>query len=106
MKHAKLVSKPLTPLIGYFKLDKKSCSVAQEEKNDMTIVPYSLGVGSLMYVMVCAWSDIAHAIGVVSRYLSNLGCEHWARIKWILRYLRGSFKMCACFGNSKLILES
>lgn len=32
MKHAKLVSKPLTPLIGYFKLDKKSRSVAQEEK--------------------------------------------------------------------------
>lgn len=36
MKHAKLVS---TPLTGYFKLGKKSCSIAHEEKDDMTIVP-------------------------------------------------------------------
>ncbi|CAN1237861.1 Retrovirus-related Pol polyprotein from transposon TNT 1-94, partial [Linum grandiflorum] len=34
--------------------------------------------------------DIAHAVGVVSRFLSNPGKEHWAAVKWILRYLRGA----------------
>ncbi|CAN0875048.1 Retrovirus-related Pol polyprotein from transposon TNT 1-94, partial [Linum grandiflorum] len=42
-----------------------------------------------MYAMVCTRPDIAHAVGVVSRFLSNPGKEHWAAVKWILRYLRG-----------------
>ncbi|XP_058071208.1 uncharacterized protein LOC131220274 [Magnolia sinica] len=42
--------------------------------------------------MTCTRSDIAYAVGVVSRYLDNLGKEHWAAVKWILRLLRGSFR--------------
>lgn len=29
---------------------------------------------------VCIRPDIAHAVGVVSRFLSNLGREHWAAV--------------------------
>lgn len=68
-------------------------------------VPYTSAVGSLMYAMVCTRPDIAHVVGVVSRFLSNLGKEHWAAIKWIFRYLRGTSKMCLCFGNGKPLLE-
>jgi len=39
----------------------------------MDAIPYSSAVESLMYAMVCARPDIAHAVGVVSRFLSNLG---------------------------------
>ena len=39
----------------------------------MSKVPYALVVGSLMYAMVCTRPDIAHAVGVVSRYMSHLG---------------------------------
>ena len=42
----------------------------------MKIVPYASAVGSLMYAMVCTRPDIAHAVRVVSRFLSNLGKEH------------------------------
>ncbi|GJS51130.1 ribonuclease H-like domain-containing protein [Tanacetum coccineum] len=35
------------------------------------------------------WPDLAHAVGVVSRFLSNPGKKHWEAIKWIFRYLRG-----------------
>ena len=56
----------------------------------MSKVPYALAVGSLMYAMVCTRPDIAHAVGVVSRYMNNLGKEHWMAVKWILRYLRGT----------------
>ena len=38
----------------------------------MAKVPYAFVIGSLMYAMVCTKLDVAHAIGVVSRYMSNL----------------------------------
>lgn len=40
--------------------------------------------------MVCTRPDWAHAVSVVSKYLSNPGRSHWDSIKWILRYLRGT----------------
>jgi hypothetical protein len=42
----------------------------------MSRVPYSSVVDILMYVMVCTRPDIAHAVGVVSRYMNNPGKEH------------------------------
>ena len=46
----------------------------------MAKVPYASTVGNLMYAMVCIRPDIAHAVGVVSRYMSNPGKEHWKAI--------------------------
>jgi hypothetical protein len=51
----------------------------------MSRVPYSSVVGNLMYAMVFTRPDIAHAVGVVSRYMNNPGKEHWEALKWILR---------------------
>nr|KYP66486.1 Retrovirus-related Pol polyprotein from transposon TNT 1-94 [Cajanus cajan] len=99
MKNAKPV---ITPLVGHFKLSKKSCPTIREK---MSTIPYSSAVGSLMYAMVCTRPDIAHAVGVVSRYLSNPGKTHWEAVKWILRYLRGTSKLCLRFGGAKPILE-
>ena len=42
----------------------------------MSHVPYASGAGSLMYVMVYTKPDIAHAMGVLSRFMSKLGKEH------------------------------
>jgi hypothetical protein len=102
MKHAKPVS---TPLGGHFKLSKKSCPSSNKEKENMASIPYSSAVGSLMYAMVCTRPDIAHAVGVVSRFMVNPGKEHWEAVKWIFRYLRGSSKSCLSFGSSKPVLE-
>ena len=84
MKNAKPVS---TPLAGHMKMSKKMCPTAREEKESMTKVPYSSAVGSLMYEMVCTRPDIAHAVGVVSRFLDNPGKEHSEAVKWKLKYL-------------------
>ena len=43
----------------------------------MKKVPYASAVGSFMYAMVYTRPDISHAVGVVSRFLSNSGREHW-----------------------------
>ncbi|CAN0888961.1 Retrovirus-related Pol polyprotein from transposon TNT 1-94, partial [Linum grandiflorum] len=85
MKNAKSVS---TPLATHFKLSKKACPATEKEKEAMSSIPYSSAVGSLMYAMVCTRPDIAHAVGLVSRFLSNPGKTHWEAVKWIFRYLR------------------
>ena len=41
----------------------------------MSHVPYASAVGSLMYEMVCTRPDIAHAVGVLRRFMSKLGKE-------------------------------
>ncbi|WZZ37770.1 hypothetical protein YC2023_034029 [Brassica napus] len=101
MHKAKPVS---TPLGGHFKLSSKQSPTSEKEKEEMKTTPYASAVGSLMYAMVCPRSDIAYAVGVVSRFLANPGKEHWKAVKWILRYLRGTTKKCLCFGNGKLEL--
>ena len=57
-----------------------------------------------MYAMVCTRPDIAYAVGVTSRFLANPGKEHWAAVKWIFKYLRGSSKVCLSFGGGQHVL--
>ncbi len=102
MKHAKLVS---TPLGDHFKLSRKSCPSLNKEKENMASIHYSSTVGSLKYTMVCTRPDIAHAVGVVNRFMVNPGKEHWEARKWIFKYLRGSSKSCLSFDSSKPVLE-
>jgi hypothetical protein len=55
--------------------------------------------------MVCTRPYIEHVMGVVSRYMNNLGKEHWEEVKWILRYLRGTATHALCFEGSYTILH-
>ncbi|KAL8157159.1 hypothetical protein AgCh_002026 [Apium graveolens] len=94
-----------TPLASHFNLTKKQSPKTDEGKKDMAKVPYASAVGSLMYAMVCTRPDIAHAVGVVSRFMSNPGREHWEAVKWLLRYLKGTSKVALCFSKKDVILE-
>ena len=47
----------------------------------MSRVPYSSAVSSLMYAMVCTRPDIADAVGVLSKFMSKPGKEHWIAVK-------------------------
>ena len=67
----------------------------------MAKVSYSFEVGSLMYAMICTRPDIAYAVGVVSRYMSNPGKKHWEAMKGVMRYLNGTKELCICFGNKE-----
>jgi len=57
----------------------------------MSHVPYSSAIGNLIYVMVCTQPDISHIVSKVSRHLLCLGKVHWQAMKWILKYLNGTF---------------
>ena len=64
------------------------CPKTQEEIDRLAGVPYTLAVDSLMYVMLCTRPDIYFAVGMVSKYQSNPGPEHYIAVKHILKYLR------------------
>ncbi|PKI50103.1 hypothetical protein CRG98_029499 [Punica granatum] len=66
---------------------------------------YASAVGSIMYAMVCTKPDIAHAWGVVSRYMSNPGKQHWEAIKWIFIYLQGTTERALCFEGENMVLN-
>ena len=80
------------------------CPSTNEEKFSMKNISYSSAVGSLMYVMVCTRSDIAHVVGMVSRYLSNPRKDHWEAVKWVMLYLRGSSNLKLTLGCKKPML--
>ena len=82
MNEAKQVS---TPLGSHFRLSKEQSPKTKEEMDHMSKVSYASTIGSLIYAMVCTMSGIAHAVGVVSRYMSRPGKQHWEAVKWILR---------------------
>jgi ATP-binding cassette subfamily B (MDR/TAP) protein 1 len=95
MQDAKPVSTPLAP---HFKLSLDLCPASDEDIKYMSRVPYSSVVGSLMYAMVCSRPDLAHAMGVVSRYMANPDKEHWNAVQWIFKYLRGTSNACLRLG--------
>ena len=71
----------------------KSLSSNQRPKTNAEIermrgISYASAVGSLMYAMLCTKPDICFVIGMVSRYQSEPGEEHWIAVKHILKYLR------------------
>jgi len=70
MHGSKLIKVPIP--IGV-NLSTDQCPKKQQEEEDMSHVPYASVVDSLMYTMVCTRPDIAHAVGVLSRYMSKLG---------------------------------
>ena len=102
MNEAKLVS---TPLGSHFKLRKEQSPKIEEERDHMSKMPLASAIGSLMYAMVCTRPDIVHAVGVVSRFMSRPGKQHWEAIKWILRYLKCSSDTCLCFTCASLKLQ-
>jgi hypothetical protein len=63
----------------------------------MSCVPYASAVGSLMYAMVCTRPEIAYVVGVLSRYMSKPGKEHWTTVKRVFRYLRGTASYGLCY---------
>lgn len=89
-----------TTLSVNFKLSSSMCPSNEAEKTKMSRVPYASAVGSLMFAMICTKSDIAQAVGAVSRYIANPGGEHWKTVNRIMRYIRGTSDVVLCYGGS------
>ncbi|GJW52504.1 hypothetical protein Tco_0096589 [Tanacetum coccineum] len=87
MQDCKPISASFPPNV---KLSSKMSPNSEKEGMKMSRVPYGSEVESLMFAMICTRPDIAHAVGVVSRYMAKPGREHWEAVKRILRYIKGT----------------
>uniref|UniRef100_A0A6N2L3B4 Fe2OG dioxygenase domain-containing protein n=1 Tax=Salix viminalis TaxID=40686 RepID=A0A6N2L3B4_SALVM len=77
-----------TPVAKGDKFSLNQCPKNDFEKREIQKIPYASVVGSLMYAQVCTRPDIAYIIGILGRYLSNPGIDHWKAAKRVLRVLR------------------
>lgn len=87
----------VTPTASHVKLRSLFKEEKLEEATFMENIPYSSAVGSLMYAMVRSRPDLGYAVGLVCRFMSSPGRDHWAAVKWILRYLKGTLKTRSTF---------
>ena len=66
-------AKPMSTPLAHFRLSKEQSPKTKEERDHMSKIPYALTIDNLMYAIVCTRPNIAHAMGVVSRYMSRTG---------------------------------
>ena len=67
-------------------LSKDQCPKTPEKEVHIRRVLYASAVGSLKYSMLCTRLDICYVVGIICRYQSNSGPEHWNVVKHILKY--------------------
>ncbi|TYK23864.1 gag/pol protein [Cucumis melo var. makuwa] len=96
--------KDLSPFRHRVHLSKEQCPKTPQEVDNMRRIPYISAVGSLMSAMLCTRPDICYAVGIVSRYQSNLGLDHWMAVKIVLMYLRKTRDYMLVYGAKDLIL--
>ena len=87
-----------TPMIPNLKLTLDQCPKTEEDKAQMENVPYIKAVGSLMYLATMTRPDIAFTVGVLARFNSNPGPDHWKAVKHLFRYLKGTTDMKLEYG--------
>jgi hypothetical protein len=66
-------------------LCKSQCPSTPDEQEKMSAISYASAIGSIIYAMLCTCPDIAYALGVASRYQSNIGETDWVAAKNILK---------------------
>lgn len=85
MDDSNAVKTPLSPGID-LSLD----SPTPDEQEAMKSVPYLQAVGSLQYLATMTRPDIAYAVSYLGRFNHNPLPQHWASVKHLLRYLKGT----------------
>ena len=60
------------------------------EHEEMKNIPYASIVGSLLYTQTCTRPNISFTVGILGRYQSNLGMDHWKATKKVLMHLQGT----------------
>ena len=77
-----------TPVAKGDKFSLTQCPNNNLEIEEMQKIPYASAVGSLMYAQVCTRPDIAFVVGMLGRYMSNPGVDHWKASKRVMRNLK------------------
>lgn len=88
------------PIVKGDKFGTFQCPRNQYETDQMKSVPYASAVGSIMYAQVCTRPDLAFVTGMLGRYQSNPGPDHWKPVKKVLRYMQATKHFMLTYKNS------
>lgn len=75
-----------TPIGTQFKL-----SAIKDDDGQVPVgddVPYANVIGSVVYAMIGTRCDLAYAVGLIDRFMSNPSSVHWSAVKWVMRYIK------------------
>ena len=84
---------------------KKMSPKTLEKRNKMSFIPHILVVGSIIYAILYTRPDVAYALGIVSRFQTDLEEDHWKAVKNILKYLRRTKNIFLIYDGSDLKLK-
>ncbi|XP_059217634.1 uncharacterized protein LOC131994774 [Stomoxys calcitrans] len=79
-----------TPIDTNQKLSVSMCPKNENERREMSKVPYMQAIGSLLYAAQVSRPDITYAVNILSRFSTNPGRAHWEAVKRVMRYLKGT----------------
>ena len=82
MSDCKPVATPIEPGVKYDK-------ICDDEKG-FDVRTYQKAIGCLTYMTTSTRPDIAAAVGMLSKFISNPSTIHWTGVKRIFRYLKGT----------------
>ena len=83
-------SPSIVPIVKGDRFNLDQCPKNDLERKQMKNIHYASDVGSLMYAQAYTRPDIAFVVGMLRRYQSNPGIDHWKAAKKVMRYLLGT----------------
>ena len=102
--------KGFIPMIHGVQISKDQSPKTLEDKVLMERISYNvhcstLAIRSIMYVVICTRSNVAHALSVMSRFQADPGEKHWEAVKCIFKYLRRTKDLFMTYGEEELKLK-
>ena len=91
------------PIVKNDKFSKAQCPQNDAERKEMRTIPYSSLVSILMYAQVCTRPNIAFVVGMLGRYLSNPGSQHWKAAEKVLRHLQGTKDLMLTYQRTNIL---
>ena len=61
-----------------------------ENEEPVDIKQYQAAIGSLNYAVIATRPDITTAVGKLLQYMQSPSKDHWAGVKRVLRYIKGT----------------
>ena len=69
------------------------------KQTEMQKFPYVSAAGSFIYAQVCKRLDIPYIVGMLGRYLSNLGMDHWKAANRLCGIYKEQKTTCSHIGD-------
>ncbi len=82
MQECKPVSTPLEP--------GKRFESLTENETPVNVQEYQMVIVCLTYATTATRPDLASAVGILSKFMSRPGKDHWQGVKRVLRYIKGT----------------